>query len=412
MNQGWLKLQGREAEFRAVAFPIRAWERDGRSIRFAFTLMELMIALGLLGALMAVAWSLMGTFGNAEIRGWKLAHRVQTIRSARDWLESDMQHLALSVSPTDFNIPSLSEGPQFTGDSLGFTATIAPSVDPIPFLENLMSDAKGPERNNSAAVRSPGMQSPSIQSPSIQSTSMQSPSMPFGKRDLDYSATRDADDAAPSTIWPAETIEIEYRLTPTSTNSVRPLAALAGNTNTDDTQFVLTRREMVDSQPTTTVESPSERVLSTQDLYGRSDEAMMSSRSPFRESRLDGLTKVQFHYFDGNSWISEWNSVQQGGLPIAIAFGFDFPAVSDMKPPSSASVKRSEQGNSMIDNGSAADLSFDSAALVAETSPLTSQNNKGMMESSSNEVQIVVFVGKRSSKSTNTSIQSRQRDIP
>lgn len=407
MKQGWLKLQGREAEFRAVAFPIRAWERDGRSLRFAFTLMELMIALGLLGALMAVAWSLMGTFGNAEIRGWKLAHRVQTIRSARDWLESDMQHLALSVSPNVFSIPPLSEGPQFTGDSLGFTATIAPSVDPIPFLENLMSDAMGPERNNSAAVRSPRMQSPSNQS-----TSIQSPSMPFGKPDLDYSATRDADGAAPSTIWPAETIEIEYRLTPTSTHSVRPLGALAGNLNTDDTQFVLTRREMVDSQPTTMVESPSERVLSTQDLYGRSDEAMMSSRSPFRESRLDGLTKVQFHYFDGNSWISEWNSVQQGGLPIAIAFGFDFPAVSDMKPPSSASVKRSEQGNSMIDNGSAADLSFDSAALVTETSPLTSQNNKGMMESSSNEVQIVVFVGKRSSKSKNTSIPSRQGDIP
>lgn len=407
MIHRWLRLQGGKAEFRAVAFPIRAWERDGRSLRFAFTLMELMIALGLLGALMAVAWSLMGTFGNAEIRGWKLAHRVQTIRSARDWLESDMQHLALSVSPTDLNIPSLSEGPQFTGDSLGFTATIAPSVDPIPFLENLMSDAKGAERNNSAAVRSPGMQSPSIQS-----SSMQSPSMPFGKRDLDYSATRDADDAAPSTIWPAETIEIEYRLTPTSTHSVRPLAALEGNSNMDDTQFVLTRREMVDSQRTTTVESPSERVLSTQDLYGRSDEAMMSSRSPFRESRLEGLTKVQFHYFDGNSWISEWNSVQQGGLPTAIAFGFDFPAMSDMKSPSSANVKRSEQGNAMIDNRSAADLPFASAALVTETSELKSQNNRGMMDSSSNEVQIVVFVGKRSPKTKNTSIPSRQRDIP
>lgn len=417
MIHRWLRLQGREAEFRAVAFPSRAWVRGGRSLRFAFTLMELMIALGLLGALMAVAWSLMGTFGNAEIRGWKLAHRVQTIRSARDWLESDMQHLALSVSPTDFNIPSLSEGPQFTGDSLGFTATIAPSVDPIPFLENLMSDAKGPERNNSATVRSPRMQSPRMQSPSnqstsVQSTSVQSPSKPFGKRDSDYSATRDADDAAPSTIWPAETIEIEYRLTPTSTHSVRLLAALAGNSNTEDTQFVLTRREMVDSQLTTMVESPSERVLSTQDLYGRSDEAMMSSRSPFRESRLEGLTKVQFHYFDGNSWISEWNSVQQGGLPIAIAFGFDFPAVSDMKPPSSASVKRNEQGNAMIENGSMSDLPFASAALVTETSELTSQNNKGMMESSSNEVQIVVFAGKRSSRSKNTSIQSRQRDIP
>ncbi len=417
MIHRWLRLQGHKAEFRAVAFPSRAWERGGRSLRFAFTLMELMIALGLLGALMAVAWSLMGTFGNAEIRGWKLAHRVQTIRSARDWLENDMQHLALSVSPTDFNIPSLLEGPQFSGDSLGFTATIAPSVDPIPFLENLMSDAKGLERNNSATVRSPRMQSPRMQSPSIQSTSNQStsiqtPSKPLGKTAWDYSATMDADEAAPSTIWPAETIEIEYRLTPTSTNSVRPLAALAGNSNADDTQFVLTRREMVDSQPTTTVESPSERVLSTQDLYGRSDEAMMSSRSPFRESRLEGLTKVQFHYFDGNSWISEWNSVQQGGLPIAIAFGFDFPAVSDIKPPSSASDKRSEQGNAMIDYDSAADLPFASAALVTETSPLTSLNNKGMMESSSNEVQIVVFVGKRSTKSKNTSIPSRQRDIP
>ena len=66
----------------------------------------------------------------------------------------------------------------------------------------------------------------------------------------------------------------------------------------------------------------------------------------------------------------------------------------------------------MIDNGSSADLSFASDALVTETSQLTSQDNKGMMESSSNEVQIVVFVGKRSFKSKNTSIQSRQRDIP
>lgn len=402
MIQDWLKLHGHEAEFRAVAFPNRALERGGHNLRFAFTLMELMIALGLLGALMAVAWSLMGTFGNAEIRGWKLAHRVQTIRSARDWLESDMQHLALSVSPTSFNIPSLSEGPQFTGDSLGFTATMAPSVDPIPFLENLMSDAMGTERNNSAPMQSPQMQSPSIQSPST----------PLGNRDMDYSATRDADDAAPSTIWPADTVEIEYRLTPTSTSSVRPLASLAGDTNTDDAQFVLTRREMADSRSTMMFESPSERVLSTQDLYGQSDEARMSSRSPLRESRLEGLTKVQFHYFDGNSWVSEWSSVQQGGLPIAIAFGFDFPAASDMKPPSSASDKRSEQGNSMLDNSSAADLPFAGDAMVAETSQRTSQENKGMMESSSNEVQIVVFVGKRSFQSKNTSIQSRQRDIP
>ena len=409
----WLRLQGRDAEFRAVSLSIRFRDRGGRSrswnrgegrralglgghrLRFAFTLMELMIALGLLGALMAVAWSLMGTFGDAEIRGWKLAHRVQTIRSARDWLESDMQHLALSVRPTDLNMPALSEGPHFTGDSLGFTATIAPSVDPIPFLENLMSDAIGPERKNSASKRS---------------TRMQSPSMQLGKPDMDYSATQD--DTAPSTVWPAETTEIEYRLTPAASQSVRSLAELEGNTTMDDTQFALTRREMVASHTLMTVGSPSERVLSTQDLYGQSDDASMSSSNAFRESRLEGLTKVQFHYFDGSSWRPEWNSIQQGGLPIAIALGFDFPAVSDMQTPSSASVKRSEQESSRIDNGLAPDLTLSSSALVTEASQLTSQNNKGMMESSSNEVQIVVHVGKSVFKNKNTAIPSRQRDIP
>lgn len=376
--------------------------------RPAFTLIELMIALGLLGALMAVAWSLMGTFGNAEIRGWKLAHRVQTIRSARDWLESDMQHLALAVSPTVVNMPSLSKGSQFTGDSLGFTATIAPSVDPIPFLENLMSDAMGPEQNNSASERSPRMQSTSLQSTSLQS--LQSPSMQFGGPDMDYSATRD--DAAPSSIWPAETIEIKYRLTPAATRSVRPLAAVAVATNTEDTQFVLTRREMVDFRTTTTMESPSERVLSTQDLYGVSDDVTMSSRSAVRESRLEGLTKVQFHYFDGSSWVSEWNSGQQGGLPRAIAFGFDFPAVSDIKQPSSASVERSEPEGSLMDNGLAVDLAFAGSATVTETPQLPSDNNKGMMESSKNEVQIVVNVGKSVFESKETGIRSTQRDIP
>jgi len=395
MIHRWLRLHGRDAEFRAVSLPIRFRERGGRSLRFAFTLMELMIALGLLGALMAVAWSLMGTFGDAEIRGWKLAHRVQTIRSARDWLESDMQHLALSVRPTVLDMPVLSEGPYFTGDSLGFTATIAPSIDPIPFLENLMSDAIGTERNNSASKRS---------------TRMQSPSMQLGRPDMDYSAMQD--DAVPSTIWPAETIEIEYRLTPAATHSVRPVAALAGNTNTDDTQFALTRRELADSHTLMTAGGPSERVLSTQDLYRQTDDASMSSSRAFRESRLEGLTKVQFHYFDGSSWRPEWNSVQQGGLPIAIALGFDFPAVSDMQTPSSASLKRSEQEGSRIDNGLAADLPFASSALVTEASQLTSQNNRGMMESTSNEVQIVVYVGNSFFKNKDNAIPSRLRDIP
>ena len=94
-------------------------------VRSAYTLLELMLALALLGALMTVAWSLMGTFRDAEQRGWKLSHRTQTIRAAREWLQSDIQHL-LQNEPSVANSPAIKS--RLNGNTLGFTASIAPSL--------------------------------------------------------------------------------------------------------------------------------------------------------------------------------------------------------------------------------------------------------------------------------------------
>ncbi|MEZ6076027.1 MAG: hypothetical protein R3C56_10255 [Pirellulaceae bacterium] len=79
---------------------------------------------------MSVAWSLMATFRDSEERGWKITRRTQIIRAAHAWLQSDAQAM---LGPSDEFL--------FTGNSRGFSATIAPSLDPLPFLERLLSDS-------------------------------------------------------------------------------------------------------------------------------------------------------------------------------------------------------------------------------------------------------------------------------
>ena len=328
-------------------------------LRSAFTLIELMIALGLLGALMAVAWSLLGTFRDAEIRGWKLSHRTQTIRSARTWLEDDIQHLAMPESPVVSNASRSSKSfnaVRFIGNAMGFSATIAPSIDPIPFLENLMMAA------------------------------------------------------TPSSPWPAETVEIEYHLTPVPSDSISVSSSLTRNS--DQTQFVLTRREMIDANSPSVVASPSEKVLTAEDLYRQTDMEILSSSQPIRESRLEGLMKAQFRYFDGSSWKSEWNSTQQGGLPRGIAFGFDFPAVSDMRPASEATARQSDADVPSTENVLLNDLPFAESALSNEaTEEGSSASDQGLMESSTNEVQIVIYVGKGSYKNKAAAKQPMPRDL-
>ena len=361
-----------------------------------------MIALGLLGALLAVAWSLLGTFRDAEIRGWKLSHRTQTIRSARAWLEEDVQHLTQAdgkmnskdsgfAKPTKspkstkkVKAPPSTSNIHFSGNAMGFSATIAPSINPIPFLENLMSDSVQADRESSV-TKSTLYQPPIVDGSSV--------------------AT------APSSPWPAETLKIEYQLTPIASDPVSLTSSLASIS--DQTQFVLTRREMMDANTNSVAMNPSEPVLTAQDLYRQTDEEILAPSQPIRESRLEGLMKAQFRYYDGSSWKSDWNSQQKGGLPRAIAFGFDFPAVSDMHPSSGQRARPSDQDGGSTENTLLNDLPFAESVLSSEeTAEVATASDQGLMESSTNEVQIVIYVGKGSPKSADGANQQTPRDLP
>ena len=374
-----------------------------RTARSAFSLLELMLALGLLGALLAVAWSLLGTYRNAEVRGWKLSHRVQTVRSAREWLERDSQHLIISsetnvptlVSPSVSRTAPVSRSPQtaafqpakshrFTGSATGFSATIAPSIDPIPFLENLMSDATQSDRE------SPGLAS-----------------LVGGETDGNVTS---------NSPWPAETIEIEYRLTPmasSASNSNSPSQSLPLTDEMDDSQYVLTRTETIASQGETSEANPSERVLLAQDLYRQNEDGFLDGNQTYRESRLEGLTKARFRYFDGNAWKSNWNSDQQGGLPCAIAFGFDFPATSEIQLPSSSGSESTDEEGMMSEQLQTEELPFTESGLATESIADSSMGSSpAIMESSTSEVQIVVLISNGFSKSTALGTSSMQRARP
>jgi hypothetical protein len=272
---------------------------------------------------------------------------------------------------------------RLSGHALGFTASIGPSIDPLPFLEQLMSNP-------------------------LEGNAMPEEVEPLASLSSDTEAV--VAEAAQS-LWPAETMQVEYQLAPIE-DSATTSGSLLQPTDLSALQFSLTRRELLNSRsarsgPSSAIGASSsntlsERVLTAQDLYRQTEDSMTSAGPAIRESRLDGLTNVQFQYFDGSSWKREWNSDQAGGLPRAIALCFDFPATADMKPAEpkpSASTSEDDTGSFSSDNllesePAGPGLSFADAALAAEpTVESSSVGETGLMQAATHEIQVVVYVG-------------------
>lgn len=362
--------------------------------RNAYTLLELMIALGLLGALMSVAWSLMATFRDSEERGWKITRRTQIIRASHAWLQRDAQAML-----------GLSNEFTFTGTSLGFSATIAPSLDPLPFLERLLSDSS--DLDEFDALDASAQSAQALAGNSSQFSETQSP--------MDGELGETLTGASP---WSPQQVQVEYELLPVnnarSVNSA-DVSRPAENRELDEIQFMLVRRELIGGTQSSSTQSamqgnsvgftqeisPSDRVLTGQDLYRQNDDQLQSRGIPVSQSRLEGLVLPQFQYCDGRSWKDSWNSRSDGGLPAAIALRFNFPARAQMQPPQprrsrDALEAEAEFGLQESTQLSAADLALAGAARAE----LETDADASLMESDQFEVQMVIMVVGRNSQTT------------
>jgi hypothetical protein len=286
--------------------------------RFGVTLLELLIALGVLSVLMIVAWSLFDNLQKAEERSGGLARRVQLLRQSRAWLVADMDQLETAKGEriASLNPPVV---PQFNGDPTGFVASITTSLNPLPFLQGAFASSDEMEDVEGAEL-------------SV----------------FDTEEQRQVNQARES-IWPADKLNVEYRLEPESPmyNSASALGV------EEDILFRLVRREFLRGEannasgsngmpPNSNTTAAADRQLTIRDLYRQTDETLELGSAALREKELTGFSKASFRYFNGRAWQEDWNSREEGGPPHAIALQFDFP--------SRAAARRSkEQSRSAVE---------------------------------------------------------------
>ena len=287
--------------------------------RCGVTLLELLIALGVLSVLMMVAWSLFDNLQKAEERSGGLARRVQLLRQSRAWLVADMDQLETAKGEriASLNPPMV---PQFNGDPTGFVASITTSLNPLPFLQGAFASSDEMEDVEGAEL-------------SV----------------FDTEEQRQVNQARES-IWPADKLNVEYRLEPESPldNSASALGV------EEDILFRLVRREFLHGEASNasgsngmppnvnSTATAADRQLTSRDLYRQTDDTLELGSAALREKELTGFSKASFRYFDGRAWQEDWNSREEGGPPHAIALQFDFP--------SRAAARRSkEQSRSAVE---------------------------------------------------------------
>lgn len=354
----------------------------------AYTLLELMIALGLLSVLMLLGWGMMESLQRSQERSWKLTQRIRVLRLTRTWLSQDLDHLAKGPA-----IGSLGNDPQagvvnFEGDVSGFLANIVPSIDPVPFLQRLANTNESPFGGGNG-------QELSLES---MTTTPEEAAMEQWK----------------SSIWGGGLIEVEYRLEPVQTEeNSEPIAEIQ---DPDSIQYELVRREWIpqayfdtylaSNQPVNGMQMPRLQRKGSNDPSanpnapprGTTLESMIDDESqwipPLKETRLYGVVKPKFHYSDGNSWLDQWSSSSQGGVPRAIAITFDFPAISEFKKPIPP-PKDSEEESSESETEEMENPLFDPEVTASREMLEPGLGNERLTDITENTYVIIVETGRR-----------------
>ncbi|MCR9293859.1 MAG: type II secretion system protein GspJ [bacterium] len=374
--------------------------------RPGYTLLELMLALALLGALLAVAWSLMGTYRDAEQKGWQLSMRTQTVRAIHSWLQQDIDHISVMVDDdngaselltTSFRRPLSKHG--FRGTAVGFSVTIQASLAPLPFLERLLSPAD------------------------------LEPFDALERLNLDSST----DLLAPPSPWSDGPMRIDYRLVPATASTGPESLASASSQLTvrsaSETTFLLSRIArrapgMADRGPAPSsapMASPvnataADRVLTAQDLYRQTNDRSSDAFGPVvEESLVNGLLNARFRYFDGRNWLDEWNAANPS-LPLAVALSFDMPQrfrnIVASVPQSTSSPFKAESASPSGGYSDRGISMADSALVSASLAELEVDEELSLIENASHEVHIVVRIQAAGSGTLSLAAGSAQGIVP
>lgn len=377
------------------------WSQVSRLyVRHGVTLLELMVALGLLAMLLIVAWSLFDNLQKAEERSEGLANRVQVLRQIRTWLTDDLDQLVVPKVDLNGMIES-NDNIHFIGDPTGFIATISPSLDPLPFLQDAFESSAND--GDSFAIQ---QSEDETELASVYDTD----------QDRQVRSVR----RSPLAL---ERVSVEYLLEP-QFNSLQNTTTI----QSENILYGLVRRERV---PVTGVPSTSlglkdtiggtnamagsvplaDRQLTIRDLYRQTDETLDNRGPALREKSLQGIQNAEFRYFDGMVWISQWDSRKQNAFPVAVAVQFDLPSRSRQKR---FRAERKTDSNSSIEAEVGSEQSFGTIdTLLSEQNKVQTaeaDSKDFLITTSSAEVTIVVATHFHTSKWQHKESDSSLRD--
>lgn len=274
--------------------------------RPAFTVLELMIALALLVGLLAVAWSILGSYRNAEQRGWQQAYRLQVVRAVRELLEEDAAHWQLRSERADVDMATerpTAVASEFVGDPGGFEVTMLPSLDPLPWLAQVTA----PDEDLTSTTDQLG----------------------------ESTGTAANSDLAAAVRSPLDRVRVTYRLSFDATRGDEASYLLQRSVSSVMTAFGSWREDTSDAS-----DAPAaDEILTVDDLY-RSEESEGETSGNDATIVIRHLVAARFRYSDGTTWQDEWDSLIRDSLPRAIELRFDHPAARgpyDVDPPSELS---------------------------------------------------------------------------
>jgi len=345
--------------------------------RSGYSLLELMIALGLLGGLLALAWSMLGSYRTAEQRGWDQANRMQVIRAVREMIENDVDHWAPlnddSLASTNDRGSRFSASVGFRGTSTEMSIEMLASIDPLPWLDEVTADPSlddAPVLGSAAA----GLSSDAVEN---------------GQTDRPLSRP----------LGPLQRVRVQYSL------------VASGVTPTGD-RLVNIRRQMSlvadpDLSPRDSAgPSIAARELTVADLYRIADDPMTGDdvlRWGGETSMVRNLVGARLRYGDGKNWVDSWDETNRGGLPRAIELSFDVPPAVNPNRVAITTADSDGRASERIDGGIETLAPIRDDLLMSDVG--RASDNSGASDVPQREIRIVIQVmaGVPPNRSSNTS---------
>lgn len=288
-----------------------ALPRTARTARRAFTLLELLLSLILMGMLMAGVWAMAAMYARAFSKGDRQVERAQIVRSVGQMLTDDLES-AIQDPGNKYIRPEKGLAQVRRFGLVGTRTKLQIDVLQMnPFDATAEPNASNAGFDTSAPL--PGMEA------------------------------NDAD--KPKQV--PELTTIYYTFTD-------PLASsdLSGKNRPGLTRRSLAFETPVETDTTSdlttgTIQSPLD--TSTDATYdGATAQAdsvidLLAMEPDTAETWAPEVVDLRFRYYDGNSWRGSWNSVKQKALPVAIEATIRVVTLADVEKLRTASAARGKR---------------------------------------------------------------------